>query len=62
MTGQTPPMRDQDARAEWSARFARTVAAELRSGVQAGALTWSEADELLSRLRVLVDQALEPVS
>jgi hypothetical protein len=55
-------MPDQDARAEWSARFARTVAAELRSGVQSGALTWSEADQLLSRLRVLVDQALEPVS
>jgi hypothetical protein len=55
-------MPDQDARAEWSARIARTVAAELRSGVQTGALTWSEADQLLSRLRVLVDQALEPVS
>ena len=61
MTGQTPPMPDQDARAEWSARFARTVAAELRSGVQTGALTWGEAEQLLSRLRVLVDQALEPV-
>jgi hypothetical protein len=54
-------MRDQDSRVEWSARFARTVAAELRSGVESGALTWGEAEELLSRLRVLVDQALEPV-
>ena len=51
----------QDTRAEWSARFARTVATELRSGVQTGALTWGEAEQLLSRLRVLVDQALEPV-
>ena len=55
-------MRDHEARAEWSARFSRTVATELRSGVQSGALTWGEADQLLSRLRVLVDQALEPVS
>jgi hypothetical protein len=54
-------MPEQESRVEWSARFARTVAAELRSGVQTGALTWSEADQLLSRLRVLVDQALEPV-
>jgi hypothetical protein len=36
------------------------VGAELRSGVESGALTWGEAEELLSRLR-LVDQALEPV-
>ena len=61
MTRQTPPMLVQDTRAEWSARFARTVATELRSGVQTGALTWGEAEQLLSRLRVLVDQALEPV-
>jgi hypothetical protein len=54
-------MRDQESRVEWSARFARTVAAELRSGVECGALTWGEADQLLSRLQVLVDQALEPV-
>ena len=38
---------------------ARTVADELRSGVLSGALTGGEADELLSRLRVLVDQALD---
>ena len=37
-------MLDQDSRAEWSARFARTVAAELRTGVQNGALTWGAAD------------------
>jgi hypothetical protein len=59
-TGQTRAMGDQEARVEWSAEFARTVAAELRSGVQTGALTRGEADQLLSRLRVLVDQALEP--
>jgi hypothetical protein len=53
-------MGDQETRVEWSARFARTVAAELRSGVQTGALTRGEADQLMSRLRVLVDQALEP--
>ena len=62
MSGQAPPMPDQDVRVEWSARFARAVAAELRSGVQTGALTWGEADQLRSRLRVLVDQAPEPVS
>jgi len=53
-------MLDQDTRAEWSARFARTVAAELRSGVRRRA-DLGEAEQLLSRLRVLVDQALEPV-
>jgi hypothetical protein len=52
-------MRDGDTRAEWSTHFARTVADELRSGVSSGALTWGEADELLARLRVLVDQALD---
>jgi hypothetical protein len=57
--GQTLPMHDHDPRAEWSTRFARTVADELRSGVRSGALTGGEADELLSRLRVLVDQALD---
>jgi hypothetical protein len=51
-------MRDQESRADWAARFARTVAAELRSGVQTGTLTMAEAEQLLSRLRVLVDQAL----
>jgi hypothetical protein len=58
-SGQTLPMHDHDPRAEWSTRFARTAADELRSGVQSGALTWGEADELLSRLRVLIDQALD---
>ncbi len=61
-TGQARPMDDQEARGEWSARFTRTVAAELRSGVQTGALTRGEADQLRSRLRVLVDQALEPAN
>jgi hypothetical protein len=51
--------RAQDSRAEWSTRFARTVAEELHAGVASGALTWSEAEQLLSRLRVLVDQGLE---
>lgn len=53
-------MRDGDSRAEWSTQFARTVAEEIRSGVRSGALTWGEADVLLARLRILVDQALEP--
>jgi hypothetical protein len=52
-------MRDRDERAEWSTRFARTVAEEIRAGVNSGALTWGEADQLLARLRVLVDQALD---
>lgn len=52
-------MRDGDPRADWSTRFARTVAEEIRSGVQSGALTWGEADQLLARMRVLVEQALD---
>jgi hypothetical protein len=52
-------MRDGDTRADWSAQFARTVAEEIRTGVHSGALTWGEADQLLARLRVLVDQALD---
>jgi len=56
---QTLPMRDHDLCSEWSTGFTRTVADELRAGVQSGALTWGEADQLLSRLRVLVDQALD---
>jgi hypothetical protein len=53
------PMRDDESRAEWSTHFSRTVAEEIRSGVRSGALTWGEADQLLARLRVLVDQALD---
>ena len=52
-------MRDDESRAEWSTHFSRTVAEEIRSGVRSGALTWGEADPLLARLRVLVDQALD---
>lgn len=52
-------MRDGDTRADWSTQFARTVPEEIRSGVRSGALTWGEADQLLARLRVLVDQALD---
>lgn len=55
-------MRDGDTRDEWSTHFARTVAAEIRSGVQSGALSWAEADQLLARLRTLVDQALDVVA
>lgn len=47
-----------EIRADWSKRFGRTVAEEIRTGVRSGALTWAEADELLARLRVLTDQAL----
>lgn len=52
-------MRDGEMRAEWSLRFARTVADEIRAGVGSGALTWGEADQLLARLRTVVDQALD---
>ena len=59
VTGHDLTMRDGDTRADWSTQFARTVAEEIRSGVRSGALTWGEADQLLARLRVLVDQALD---
>ncbi len=52
-------MRDGDSRSEWATNFSRTVADETRHGVRSGAITWAEADELLARLRVLVDQALD---
>jgi len=52
-------MRDADTRADWSAQFGHTVAEEIRCGVRSGALSWGEADQLLARLRVLVDQALD---
>lgn len=52
-------MRDVENSGEWSTHFARTVAAEIRSGVQSGALTWGEADELLARMQVLLEQALD---
>jgi hypothetical protein len=51
-------MRDHEARAEWAARFGRTVAEEIRDGIGSGAITAAEAEELLSRVRVLVDQGL----
>lgn len=47
-------------RHEWSTRFARSVAEEIRGGVASGILTWAEADLLLARLRTVVEQALEP--
>lgn len=50
------------SRSEWATQFARTVADEIRRGIRSGVLTWAEADELLARLRVVVDQALEPAS
>ncbi|MFC4946331.1 hypothetical protein [Pseudonocardia sp. GCM10023141] len=52
-------MGDGDIRAEWSTGFARTMAEEIRSGLRSGALTWGEADQLLARLRMVVDQALD---
>jgi hypothetical protein len=52
-------MQDDENRAAWSSHFVRTIADELRTGVRTGALTWGEAEELLARLRVLVDQALD---
>jgi hypothetical protein len=50
------------SRADWATQFSRTVAEEIRRGIRSGVLTWAEADELLARLRVLVDQALEPAA
>lgn len=35
------------------------MAEELRNGVASGALTWGEADELLARLRTVLDQAID---
>ncbi len=58
-TGHYRPMRADESPAEWSTHFSRTVAEEIRSGVRSGALTWGEADQLLARLRILVDQALD---
>ena len=58
-TGHYRTMSDDESRAAWSTHFSRTVAEEIRSGVRSGALTWGEADQLLARLRVLVDQALD---
>jgi hypothetical protein len=55
-------MRVRDARAEWAVHFARTVAEEIRAGVRAGAITVGEAEELLARLRVLIEQALDDMA
>lgn len=52
-------MAESGVRAAWAARFAWTMTEEIRSGVRAGALTWAEGDELLARMHVLVDQALD---
>ena len=52
-------MRSVDPRHTWSTGFAHTVAEELRRGVASGALTWGEADELLARLRTVIDQAID---
>lgn len=63
MTGRithTVAMGDGQLRHDWSTRFARAVAEEIRGGVAAGVLTWAEADLLLARLRIVVEQALEP--
>jgi hypothetical protein len=51
-------MREPDARADWAAPSARTVAEEIRTGIGSGAITVAEAEELLARVRVLVDQGL----
>ncbi|MFR9806228.1 hypothetical protein ACL02T_28650 [Pseudonocardia sp. RS010] len=52
---------DGGQRHEWSTRFSRAVAEEIRGGVASGVLTWAEADQLLARLRTVVEQALEPL-
>jgi hypothetical protein len=59
-TKHTVPMTDGQQRHEWSTRFSRAVAEEIRGGVASGVLTWAEADQLLARLRTVVEQALEP--
>ncbi|WP_345382485.1 hypothetical protein [Pseudonocardia yuanmonensis] len=60
-TEHTVPTTDGQQRLEWSTRFARAVAEEIRAGVASGALTGAEADQLLARLRTVVEQALEPL-
>ncbi|MEJ8279573.1 hypothetical protein [Pseudonocardia spirodelae] len=52
-------MRSLDPRHTWATGLARTIAEELRDGVASGAVTWGEADELLNRLRTVIDQALD---
>lgn len=52
-------MRDGESSVEWCTHFARTVADEIRAGVQNGALTFAEADQLLARMQVLLEQALD---
>lgn len=52
-------MRSGEIRMEWSTNFARTLAEEIRSGVRSGALTRGEAEQLLARLEMVVDQALD---
>jgi hypothetical protein len=52
-------MRERDLRGDWAGRFAHAAAEEIRSGVHSGALTGGEAEELLARLLVVVDQALD---
>jgi hypothetical protein len=58
-SGQYREMRNSDPRVEWATQFASTVAEEIRSGIRSEVLTVGEAEELLARLRVVVDQALE---
>jgi hypothetical protein len=52
-------MREPDPRAEWATQLARTVAEEMRSGIRSGVLSAGEAEELLARLQVVVEQALD---
>jgi hypothetical protein len=40
----------------------RTVAEEIRAGARSGAVTVGEAEELLARLRVLIEQALDDMA
>ncbi|HEY2204562.1 MAG TPA: hypothetical protein VGH99_08810 [Pseudonocardia sp.] len=50
---------ERDTREDWSVRFVAQMADELHRGVQHGALTTAEAHQLGSRLRVLLEQALD---
>lgn len=52
-------MRSIEPRQLWATGLGRTIAEELRHGVATGTLTWGEADELLARLRMVIDQALD---
>ena len=44
----------------WAACLVKSITAEIRVGVTDGLLTTAEADQLLARLALVVDQAVSP--